>query len=81
MSAQPEHKPAKYEINIEGRLFAWDQPTIPVSQLRELGGLPSEQPVLEVNLQTNEERTIPEAEIVELKPGHGFAKKVSFKRG
>ena len=34
-----------------------------------------------MDLETNEERTLPEAETVEIKPGHGFGKKIKFKRG
>ena len=71
----------KFEVNIEGVIHPWDKPTITVPELRALGGLPDDQPVLEVNLQTNTERTLAEDEVVELKPGHGFAKKVRFKRG
>ena len=37
--------------------------------------------MLEVNLDTNEERTLPEDEVVTLKPGHAFGKKIKFKRG
>jgi hypothetical protein len=52
-----------------------------VPELRSLGGLPADLPVLEVNLKDNTERTLKEDEVVDLKPGHGFAKKVRFKRG
>lgn len=71
----------RFEVNIEGALHPWDKPTITVPELRALGGLPADQPVIEVNLQTNTERTLNADEVVELKPGHGFAKKVRFKRG
>jgi hypothetical protein len=52
-----------------------------VPELRALGELPADLPVLEINLKDNRERTLNEDEIVEVKPGHGFAKKVQFKRG
>jgi len=71
----------RFEVNIEGVIHPWDKPTITVPELRGLGGLPADQPVLEINLKDNTERTLAEDEIVELKPGHGFAKKVQFKRG
>ena len=70
-----------FAIDIEGRIYDWDKPTITVLQLRELGGLPSDVPVIEVDLKTNDERTLPEGEIVKLKPGLGFSKKVEFRRG
>jgi Multiubiquitin len=81
MARAAEARIAKYEVNIEGVVRPWDEPTITVPEIRELGGLPGGQPVLEVNLRDNTERTLAEDEIVELKPGHGFAKKVGFKRG
>lgn len=70
-----------YEVNIEGTLYDWGEDTITVPQLRELGSLPSDLPVVEVDLKTNEERTLNEDATVELRPGKGFGRKVSFKRG
>lgn len=71
----------KYFINIEGTNYEWDEDTISVPQLRELGGLPQDLPVIEIDLKTNVERQLAEDEIVEIKPGMGYSKKVSFKRG
>lgn len=76
-----EPKQSKYEVNIEGNLYPWESPTITVPQIRELGGLPSDQPVIEVDLKDNSERTLQEMEVVEIKPGKGFGKKVKFQRG
>lgn len=70
-----------YEINIEGRIYEWHEPTITPRQIRQLGGLPDDQPVIEINFEDNTERTLSEDEVVELKPGHGFGRKVGFKRG
>ena len=47
----------------------------------DLGGLPADQPVLEINLEDNTERTLGECEVVHIKPGHAFCKKVRYKRG
>lgn len=71
----------KYEINIEGTDYPWDAETITVPQIRELGSIPSDQPIQEINLETQEERTLGEDEIVRLQPGQGFSKKVKFQRG
>lgn len=71
----------KYEINIEGTTYPWSGDTITVPQLRELGHLPLDTPVIEVDLKTNVERTLDENEVVQLRPGQGFGRKVSFKRG
>ncbi len=70
-----------FNVDIEGKEYAWDRETITVPEIRALGSLPSDTPVLEINLQDNTERTLAENEVVELKPGHGFAKKVRFQRG
>lgn len=71
----------KYQINIEGALHPWDEDTITVAQLRDLGNLPSDTPVIEVDLKTNSERTLDEDEVIDVRPGMGFGRKVSFKRG
>jgi hypothetical protein len=68
-------------VNIEGVDHPWCHHTIMVPQIRDLGGLPADQPVLEINLETNTERTLGECEVVHIKPGHAFCKKVKYKRG
>jgi hypothetical protein len=81
MNTSDSRKPKKYEINIEGTLYEWDQPTITVAQIRQLAQFDDSQPIVEVDLHTNTERTLAENETVEVKPGKGFGKKVQFKRG
>lgn len=71
----------KYEINIEGNSYEWDHDSITVPELRQLGGLPADQEMIEVDLKDNSERVLVESETIDLKPGKGFAKKVGFKRG
>lgn len=71
----------KYTVNIDDVDHPWDHDTITVPEIRTLGGIPAGTEVLEINLETNEERTLAEDEIVPLKPGHGFGKKVRFRRG
>ena len=72
---------AKYDVNIEGTIHPWDQETITVPQLRELGGFPADQQMIEIDLTDNAETVLTDDAVVELKPGKGFAKKVAFKRG
>jgi hypothetical protein len=78
--AATSHGP-KYFVNIEGEEYPWDRPTITVLEIRLIGRLPQDQGVIEINLEDNTERTLGECEVVELKPGHAFAKKVRYKRG
>ncbi|MFL5886709.1 MAG: hypothetical protein ACJ77M_16690 [Thermoleophilaceae bacterium] len=80
--AAPTKKPQKiYDIDIEGEILEWQKSTISVPEIRDLAGWDANQQVMEVNLQDNTETTLAEDVVVELKPGHGFAKKIRFQRG
>ncbi len=79
--AVTEEAGPKYFVNIEGTEHPWEKDTISVPEIRELGGWDTSQPVLEVNLKDNTERTLAEDEIVKLEPGYGFSKKIRFQRG
>lgn len=70
----------KFFVCIEGEQYPWPEETITVSQIRELAGLPKDLPVIEV-MPDNTERTLAEDEVIELKPGRRFGKKICFKRG
>ncbi len=72
---------AKYDVDIEGTIYPWEEDTITVPQLRELAGYAAGQEMIEVDLKDNTEIVLAEDAIVKLKPGKGFAKKVAFKRG
>jgi hypothetical protein len=71
----------KYVVNVEGVDHDWPSPTITTAEIRELGGFAATDPVIEVDLKDNSERTLAEDEVVEIKPGVGFGKKIKFKRG
>ena len=70
-----------FKVDIEGTIYEWHSPTISVSQIRELGDLPADLPVLEINLKTNEQRQLAEDEVIRLRPGMGYSKKVRWQRG
>ena len=70
----------KYYIEIEGKEYPWDKDTITIPEIRTLGNLPSDQPIIEVDPDNNE-RQLAENEAITLKPGHRFGKKVNYKRG
>lgn len=76
-----ERSGPKYLVNVEGVDHDWPNPTITAADIRQLGGFASTDPVIEVNLKDNSERTLSEDEVVEIKPGMGFGKKIKFKRG
>ncbi|MFL6671858.1 MAG: hypothetical protein ACJ8LG_01040 [Massilia sp.] len=69
-----------YLVDIEGTVHEWQEDTITVEQLIALGGWDLSVGVIEVDKENNE-RTLAAGEVVELKPGHGFAKKIHWKRG
>lgn len=71
----------KYEINIEGIDYPWDEDTITVPEIRALGGIPEDQQIVEVSEKDNTEKTLPEDAVVKVEPGKGFGKKVRFQRG
>jgi hypothetical protein len=81
MTSETIERSVRFFVDIEGTEHPWAAETITVPQIRQLGGFDAGQQVVEVNLQDNTERTLGEAEAVTLKPGHGFGKKVKFKRG
>lgn len=75
-----QEKGAKFLLDIEGVLKPWDEPTITTEQVAKLGGWEVSAGVILID-KDNNERTLTPGETVELKPGHGFSKKVRFKRG
>lgn len=76
------HKGSKknFFICIEGQEFEWSKETITTEEIAELGEWEVKQGVIEVD-KDNNERTLSPGEVIEIKPGHGFGKKICWKRG
>lgn len=74
-------KGPKYCLDIEGEIVPWDKDTITTEEVIELGGWDPSLGAIVIDLKTNTERTLKPKEEIEVKPGMGFGKKVSFKRG
>jgi hypothetical protein len=74
------HHHKTYVVDIEGVDYTWNSETITVADIRRLGNLPPDQPVIEVD-PCNQERTLTDNEVIHLKPGHRYGKKVRYKRG
>lgn len=70
----------KYLIDIEGNEYPWTADTITPEDIIRLAGWPAGTTVIEVDKQQGEVTLAPN-QPVEVKPGHGFGKKVKFKRG
>ncbi len=75
---------APYEISIEGQTHPWGRDTISAAEIRELGGIPDDSPVVAVNLADGEEHVLDEDEVHDvppLEPGKPVVKRMNFKRG
>jgi hypothetical protein len=70
----------KFFINVEGTDYPWDRNTITVPEIRHLGNIPTDVAVLEESPEGTE-RTLPESEIVTLKPGHRHGRAAKYRRG
>jgi hypothetical protein len=71
---------SKYEVDIEGHFYSWPASNITTVQIVQLAGWPAGTQVIEVD-DNNNQRTLAPDEVVQLKPGHGFAKRHRFQRG
>lgn len=79
--SNPAHTgPQSFCVNTEGIEHNWPQPTITTEQIARLGGWNPDQGVIEVH-EDNSERTLAPGEIVHLRPGHAFCRRVRWKRG
>jgi hypothetical protein len=70
----------KFFIDVEGDLKPWDKDTITTEEIIALGGWGPSAGAILID-KDNNERTLQPGEVVEIKPGQGFSKKVRFKRG
>lgn len=70
----------KYFVNIEGTEYEWPKQTITTAEIRQLGNLPADLPVIEEQADGSE-RTLEEDETLELKPGHRFGRAPKYRRG
>lgn len=71
---------AKFQLNIEGALKPWDKDTITTEEIAALGGWDPSEGVILVE-PDNSERTLQPGEVIKLRPGIEFYKKIRFQRG
>jgi hypothetical protein len=69
-----------FSLCIEGEIYSWPQPRITTEQIAQLGGWDPSQGVIEIDQDQNE-RTLKPGEVIELKPGLAFGKKLCWRRG
>lgn len=79
-TAVAEHSGQKFFMNIEGREYEWEQSTITVQEIRTLGNLPADQPVVCEDPE-GRERTLVENQPETIKPGHRHGRAPKYKRG
>lgn len=70
----------KFILNIEGVLKPWDKETITTEEIIGLGGWDPSQGAIMIDKENNE-HTLQPGQVIELKAGMGFSKKVKFRRG
>lgn len=70
----------KYFVNIEGTEYPWEHETISVAEIRQLGNIPSDQPIVVENPDGTEQQ-LADSATVELKPGHRYGRAPKYKRG
>lgn len=74
-----------FEVMVEGETHPWAEDTISVANIRVLGNLPADAPVIEQDLRDGTERTLADDEVLrpgKLKEGHKPTKKrVNFRKG
>ena len=75
---------ATYEVMIEGKAHPWNKDSISVADIRELGGLSSDVPVIEEDLRDGTERMLAGDEVLQpgrIEPGKRPTKRVNFRQG
>ncbi len=70
----------KFFVNIEGTEHPWDKDTITTQEIRILGGLPADLPVIQESPEGTE-RTLAEDETITLQPGHRHGRAAKYRRG
>jgi hypothetical protein len=74
------HQQQRFCVNTEGTEHPWHQDTITTEEIGRLGGWDPAQGVIEVHVD-NTERTLKPGEVVHLRPGREFCRRVRWKRG
>lgn len=70
----------KYFLNIEGKVHPWGDEKITTEEIAELGGWDPSVGVIEID-EDNVERTLQPEEVIHLKPGIEFGRRLRWKRG
>jgi len=80
MSEHEMQKGKKYYFWVDGVEHIVQDESLTVAQIKEIGGVPADLPLLLLNEDGSEE-ALRDDMIIELKPGRRFARAPRFKRG
>jgi hypothetical protein len=75
----PQERP-NFFVDTEGTVHPWPKQTITTEEIAQLGGWSPSTGVIEIDADNNE-HTLQPGQTVDIKVGHGFSKKIKFKRG
>lgn len=67
-----------YFVNIGGKEYPWSKDTITTADIRDIAGWDNSQVVEEINLKDGSKVKLTDDTVIEVKPGHGFSKKIEF---
>ena len=80
MAANEKAQGPKYQLDIEGIIHPWDKDTITTEEIIHLGGWDPSLGAIMID-KDNQEHTLQPGQVIEMKPGMGFSKKIKFRRG
>jgi len=80
MTEKEKAQGPKYQLDIEGTLYPWEKDTITTEEIISLGGWDPSLGAIMID-KDNVEHPLQPGEVIEVKPGLGFSKKVKFRRG
>jgi len=78
-SADREHGP-KFHFWVDGVEHVVYEESLTVAQIKQIGGVPADLPLLLLHDDGSEEQ-LADDQVIELKPGRRFARAPRFKRG
>ena len=83
MSPEVSSDDPRYEVWVENTIHEWEKGTISLAEIRELGGMPADCPVIAIDLVAQREVPLPEDAVHEVQPrelGKPLIKRTHFKR-
>jgi len=83
MSPEASSDDPRYEVWAENTIQEWHKGTISLAEIRELGGMPADCPVIAVDLVAQQEVPLPEDAVHDVPPrdlGKPLIKRTHFRR-